>query len=54
MSNCVHYTGEYIVPEKLDVDCPRVFENVFHEYYASLCYFANKFVHDQEVAKDIV
>ena len=54
MSNNVRYTDEYMDPEILDVECPKVFENVFHEYYASLCYFANKFVHDQEVAKDVV
>lgn len=40
--------------ETLDVKHPEVFEKIFHEYYASLCYFANKFVQDEEVAKDIV
>lgn len=33
---------------------PEVFESVFHAYYASLCYFANKFVRDEEAARDIV
>lgn len=33
---------------------PEIFESVFHKYYASLCYFANKFVRDDEVARDIV
>lgn len=32
----------------------RAFEAVFHQYYATLCYFANKFVRDEEVARDIV
>lgn len=30
------------------------FERIFHKYYASLCFFANKFVRDQDVAKDLV
>ena len=38
----------------LDVKRPEVFEEIFHEYYASLCYFANKFVQDEDAAKDIV
>ena len=33
---------------------PEIFESVFHKYYASLCYFANKFVRDDEAARDIV
>ena len=33
---------------------PEIFESVFHKYYASLCYFANKFVRDNEAARDIV
>ena len=32
----------------------RAFETVFHKYYASLCFFANKFLKDNEAAKDIV
>lgn len=32
----------------------RAFELVFHRYYSSLCFFANKFVKDKDVAKDIV
>ena len=40
--------------EMLDVKRPEVFEKIFHEYYASLCYFANKFVQDEDMAKDIV
>ena len=38
----------------VNVKQPKVFESVFHRYYASLCYFANKFVHDEEAARDIV
>ena len=38
----------------LTVKQPEIFESVFHKYYASLCYFANKFVRDDEVARDIV
>ena len=30
------------------------FEYVFREYYASLCFFANKFLRDREAAKDVV
>ncbi|MFR6542765.1 MAG: hypothetical protein ACLUPL_09455 [Butyricimonas virosa] len=30
----------------LNVKQPEIFESVFHKYYASLCYFANKFVRD--------
>ena len=29
-------------------------DGLFHKYYASLCYFANKFVRDDEAARDIV
>ena len=38
----------------LNVKQPEIFESVFHKYYASLCYFANKFVRDDEAARDIV
>lgn len=38
----------------LNIKLPQVFESVFHKYYASLCYFANKFVRDEEAARDIV
>lgn len=38
----------------LNLTRPEVFESVFHKYYASLCYYANKFVRDEETAKDLV
>ena len=38
----------------LNVKQPERFESVFHQYYASLCFFANKFVRDEEAARDIV
>jgi len=38
----------------LNVKQPEIFESVFHQYYASLCFFANKFVRDEEAARDIV
>lgn len=40
--------------EKLNVRDKRAFEYVFTEFYHSLCYFANKYVGDEEVAQDIV
>lgn len=32
----------------------QAFEHVFHKYYASLCFFANKFLRDEEAARDVV
>ena len=32
----------------------KAFEILFHRYYASLCFFANKFLQDTEAAKDVV
>lgn len=30
------------------------FESIFHTYYPTLCFFANRFLNDQETARDIV
>lgn len=38
----------------LNLKQPEIFESVFHKFYAPLCYYANKFVRDEETAKDIV
>lgn len=42
------------IVEKLNARDKRAFEFVFLEFYPSLCYFANKYVCNSEVAQDIV
>lgn len=32
----------------------RAFEAIFHRFYTPLCFFANRFVEDEEAARDIV
>lgn len=40
--------------ERLNNGEEQAFEFVFHKYYASMCFFANKFLQDADTAKDIV
>lgn len=46
--------NEDILIKAINAGKEQAIEVVFHKYYAALCYFANKFLHDKEVAKDIV
>lgn len=39
---------------RLNAGDEQAFETVFHKYYASLCFFANKFLHDTEASRDVV
>ena len=40
---------------KQTIDIKKIdFKRVFNEYFPSLCVFANKFVNDEDVAKDMV
>ncbi|MDR2414906.1 MAG: RNA polymerase sigma-70 factor [Odoribacteraceae bacterium] len=39
---------------RLNTKETRAFEEVFHAYYASLCFFASKIVKDEEAARDVV
>jgi RNA polymerase sigma-70 factor (ECF subfamily) len=39
---------------RLNTKETRAFEEVFHAYYASLCFFAAKIVRDEEAARDVV
>lgn len=45
---------EEVLIEGVNASDKQAFEAVFHKYYATLCFFANKFVRDEEVARDIV
>lgn len=50
----LHITDETAFIQRLNKGDIQAFELVFHKYYASLCFFANKFVKDEEAAKDVV
>jgi RNA polymerase sigma-70 factor (ECF subfamily) len=39
---------------RLNTKETRAFEEVFHAYYASLCFFASKIMKDQDAARDVV
>lgn len=45
---------EYILIKGINAGEEQALEALFHKYYAALCYFANKFLHDSETAKDVV
>ena len=47
-------TSQEILLRQLNGGDEAAFEHVFREYYASLCFFANKFLRDREAAKDVV
>lgn len=38
----------------IDSTDKKSFEILFHKYYASLCFFANKYLQDEESSRDIV
>ena len=40
--------------DKLNAGEESAFESVFHLYYPTLCFFANKFIQDEESSRDIV
>lgn len=50
----LHITDEGVFIRRLNEGDVQAFELIFHKYYASLCFFANKFVKDEEAAKDVV
>lgn len=50
----LHITNETVFIHQLNKGDVQAFELVFHKYYASLCFFANKFIRDEEAAKDVV
>ncbi len=50
MDNCISEKLLY----RLNKGEEQAFEFVFHKYYASLCFFANKFLQDTKAAKDVV
>lgn len=39
---------------QLNMGDEQAFGYVFHKYYAVLCFFANKFLQDEEAARDVV
>jgi len=43
-----------IILEKLQSGDERFYKSVFYEYYAALTYFANKYVNDLDVSREIV
>ncbi|MFO7655571.1 MAG: RNA polymerase sigma-70 factor [Bacteroidales bacterium] len=43
-----------IIIKKLQSGDERFYKSLFYEYYARLTFFANKYVHDIEVAREIV
>lgn len=45
---------EKIFVNKINAGEEQAFGALFNKYYATLCYFANRFLHDEEAARDVV
>lgn len=45
---------EEVLMRRLNAHDQQAFEVVFHKYYAALCFFAYKFLRDEEAARDVV
>lgn len=48
-----HNCGESLIRD-IDSGDGQAFEALFHKFYASLCYFANKYLRDEDAARDVV
>jgi len=46
--------NETLLLHRLKEGDEKVFELLFHRYYAALCFFAGKFLKDAEAARDVV
>lgn len=47
-------TDQTLVLQRLKEGDEKTFELLFHRYYATLCFFANKILKDEEAARDVV
>jgi RNA polymerase sigma-70 factor (ECF subfamily) len=50
----MEHTREQDLTERLNTRDPKALEELFHAYYAQLCFFATKIVKDEEAARDVV
>ena len=46
--------NETLLLHRLKEGDEKVFELLFHRHYAALCFFADKFLRDEEAARDVV